>query len=129
MARDLETRCSGTSADSEAVLTEGDAMKNEKLKVGDRVAVYDNAVRMVGEITFIRSEDGRVAIDQNFGTGVCRMYHQKQCRRLVKKPRREFWLSIHDCSEPRVHRYHEPKLICGSGCKIEWIHVREVRRK
>lgn len=61
-----------------------------KFKVGDRVAVYghpditDGSARIVLAIM----DCGNLEIDRN------EFAHPKQCRRLVKKPRRRIWVPI-----------------------------------
>jgi hypothetical protein len=72
-------------------------MKNkEPLKVGDRVAVYTRDGRFPGTITTLYPEGSYrdtffVELDDERGET---HFHKKQCRRLVKKPKREFWLDF-----------------------------------
>lgn len=66
-----------------------------KFKVGDRVAVYPKAFeRMTGIIDSTHITDYTfmvVKLDERYGSDVY-TYHPKQCRRLVKKPRRRVWI-------------------------------------
>ena len=61
-----------------------------KFKACDRVAVYSGAGRWEGEITGIHDGLLRVLIG-----GSEAFWHPKQCRRLIKKKRREVWVSPH----------------------------------
>lgn len=66
-----------------------------KLKTGDRVAAYywddddRTATRIVG--TVFKSNKTETHIKDDNGVGL--MFCTKQCRRLVKKPRRRVWVS------------------------------------
>jgi hypothetical protein len=66
-----------------------------KFKVGDRVAVYDGGFILngnAGVITKIFSE-GKTVVKLDVETEYAAMptVHMKQCRRLIKKPRRRVW--------------------------------------
>lgn len=111
----------------------------KKIEVGQRVAVYGYLKNKYGNAEFWRGKrcvivnspcapdeyQAQPLEDPTWEVTV----HPKQCRRLVPRKRMEFWLSMHPCSVPRVHSRHDPELICGSGCKIEWVRVREVLPK
>lgn len=60
-----------------------------KFKVGDRVRVYQCEVKDTGTISDI-SEDGLIKV---VSKEVTYIVHYKQCRRLIKKKRREIWIS------------------------------------
>lgn len=64
-----------------------------KWKVGDRVAVYNDAARETGKIRQIF----KASIDVTLGSGCFGNYHPKQLRRLKPRPKepagaREFWI-------------------------------------
>lgn len=107
-------------------------MKRE-LKVGDRVAVYGlihdgelKPLRKTGIIENIR-EDGLLSVHSPHEVPF--LIHSKQCRHLVKKHRREWWIATHPCSIASVHAQYKPEMVCGNGCKIEWYRVREVKER
>lgn len=101
-----------------------DRKKPEKLKVGDRVALYCGG-RVVTNITAVFSSDGTVRTDHSGASVV----HPKQCRRLVKKPRRRVWVSVK--SAPGIW----PEVIFEDPTKsdhydaIEWTEFAEVKGK
>jgi hypothetical protein len=98
-------------------------MKKE-FKVGDRVAVYWYDGRFTGSILLL-SKEGSTGYRYfvRFNTGVDKWAHHKQCRRLVKKKRREFDLHFNhgDCEV----RLASDKAWIGN---TEVIRVREVRK-
>ena len=57
-----------------------------KFKVGDKVAIYCGRNRTVGEIEAIES-DGNIAIKDD-----SLIYHQKQCRKIVRKEPKYYWV-------------------------------------
>ncbi len=61
-----------------------------KFKVGDRVAIYEPFQRRIGWITG-SCIDGNVWIG-NEPHEMSYQIHSKQCRRLIKKKRREIWV-------------------------------------
>lgn len=89
-----------------------------KFKVGDRVAVYHRANREVGTVKDILNTGTlTVLIDDKW------FYrHEKQCRKLVKKKRREFWLYRHSNIELFTATIYKP-----SDKYFEVIKVREVK--
>lgn len=103
-----------------------------ELKKGDRVAVYyatySNAgpTRYTGRIVSISDDFGyHLKLDDGAGT----LYaHRKQVRKLVKKPKREFWVILCDKVEEhnkvRPTKDKEPVNICD---KCEMVKVREVK--
>lgn len=61
-----------------------------KFKVGDRVVVYHNASRIVGWLTEITGADSAVFQSDEMSRI---LVHPKQCRRLIKKKKKEIWVS------------------------------------
>jgi hypothetical protein len=104
-----------------------------KFNVGDRVAVYGPfgdyfaAGRMVGVING-EHKDGLEVLGDEGDRRVA--IHPKQCRRLVKKEREEFWLFIHkgDCPFTNVVMHSFSLRPAPCPCKAEVVHVREVRK-
>lgn len=61
-----------------------------KFKVGDWVHVYSGHLVYKGEVTEVREDLEMLQVKQ---LGVeARWYSPKQCRRVVKKPRRRIWV-------------------------------------
>lgn len=93
------------------------------LKVGDRVAVYDGVLKYCRTIEAI-APSGAVRI-----SGSTAWFHPKQCRRLVKKKRREWWINIYPDREGYAHA---TKKDADSGhrrnARTECVHVREVKK-
>lgn len=95
-----------------------------KFTVGQRVAVYDGIVRRVGTVAACEGEQIKIAEDECW-------YHPKQCRRLVKKPRREWEMQWAKAVKERitnaeaVHKLAEK--LRGCTCHSGWIeqHTRE----
>ena len=110
-------------------------MARNDLKVGDRVAVYGPRLCPAKNI-WEAGVGARIVgtIDQIHQGFIVRIEHERrlydvdihQCRRINRKFRKEFWIAQHQCSRPTVHAQKMEDMICGSGCKIEWIRVREV---
>lgn len=102
-------------------------MKNPK--IGEWVRAYDNfQVRWHsdGKVTSVNAD--RIQLDEKA------WYDRRQCVRLVKKKRREFWVVKHSCSieAPLVYDYKpgQSSYICPSSvCAVDVIHVREVKKK
>ncbi len=67
--------------------------KENKFKVGDRVAVYAHTLgRAVGEVSDVQ---GLPPYWLNVQTSTCGVVaHPKQCRKLVKKERRRVWVKF-----------------------------------
>lgn len=101
-------------------------------KVGERVKVYGNLRdSRRNEVLFVNGMPGTVADEEEKdGSITVKMdnpvfpdrgwVHIKQLRRLVKKPRREWWLRFSKSGEFYGLFYEEP-----ANC--ESVHVREVR--
>ena len=68
-------------------------MNRFQLEVGDRVAVYSRYQRLIGVVKEVTvqglicfAEDGFYSLHEDSP------FHPKQCRKLVKRERREWWL-------------------------------------
>lgn len=61
----------------------------KELKVGDRVAIYDDAIRSTGEVLSINQIDGNILVRG-------RWYHHKQLRLLTKRKAREWDVYVTD---------------------------------
>lgn len=94
-----------------------------KFNVGDRFRVY--AISDNGE-PFAIDDVVAYADTVMIRSSVGRIYHYKQCRKLVKKPRREFWIIACSKLSHQVYCTYTPKL-SEPCCKI--IKVREVKEK
>lgn len=92
-----------------------------KFKVGDRIAVYERGIRVVGNI----HNTQRGLIDLWTGEEVIGPFHPKQCRKL-KKPR-EVWLIFHKSSGTLDGTFFNPPMGCEDG--FELVHYREVRTR
>ena len=95
-------------------------------KEGDRVRVYDagGAGNYISTIEEVRSE--KVLVVKTPGNNLTFVFHQ-QCRKLVKKASREFWIRI--CPYDDEHEMFTPVRstpVCGH-CEV--IRVREVKEK
>lgn len=98
-------------------------MKRE-FKVGDSVSYYfidstENAAYGSGNIR--RIQDGKINVNG-------RWLHPKQCRRLVKKKRREFWLAKRPTPFDGWAAYEDIPPPGVKASAIEIIHVVEVRK-
>lgn len=101
-------------------------MTKEPLKVGDRVAVYGwlgnergFASGEIGDVTHASLEEVKVELDDIVNDDPY-VLHPKQCRRLKKKARREWWISK-ETGEVTSARNGEPVA------PHRWYHVREVK--
>ncbi len=75
-----------------------------KFKVGDRVVSYDSMGAITGQVLEIRNyELYLVGWDPAAATpnviNTAHIYHEKQLRRLVKKPRRNMWVNIYKATD------------------------------
>lgn len=100
----------------------------KEFKVGDRVALYLNDARVTGKITEIDGWKIRVLWKHPSAGNVYGWHHVKQCRRLVKKKRRE-WFMVFDHDQdncPYVYPSQETAKdhIPPAGFMV---HVREVK--
>lgn len=95
-----------------------------KFKVGDRVAVYSLRDPAKGSVLSINDLGHLIVlIDGYEGTNT---FHPKQCRRLVKKKRREFWVGIFHHSGAICAFNQKPNNVFGYD---EIIKMREVKEK
>ncbi len=100
-----------------------------KIKVGDRIRIYSNADIWTGLVEKIYP-NGRldyICISRGLSMGA----HIKQCRKLVKKAPREWWVNT---------KYYQYEVLFGERtgmlCRTTkpyntdgWICLREVRKK
>lgn len=67
-----------------------------KYSINDRVAVYENGVRFIGNVTKILEDKIEVWIVDT--SGICKAFvyvHEKQIRKIKpKKKAREFWIKL-----------------------------------
>lgn len=113
-----------------------------KISTGDRVRVYGHCINGqnhygdIGKVVAVNT-DHSVAVDTGLGKKIS-VVHPKQCRKLRKVMRREWWIAIPpNDSEFRPTIFDHPipvdediKLLSGKIWKItELIHVREVRKR
>ena len=67
--------------------------KMSKLNIGDRVAVYGDGDRLVGQVTEVGGMRISVLFD---GDSSPVEYFPQQCRKLIpRKPRREVWVNVY----------------------------------
>lgn len=99
-------------------------------KVGDRVRVYDwrngTSVGAVDHIT----RHGELCV--SFSDQDIKIFaYPKQCRRLVKKKRREYWIDIRQTENGVEPNYvlWEAEPVMNIQVRGELIHVREVKEK
>lgn len=90
-------------------------------QVGERVVIYDYVAGPINRIYTISNVNKDVlgVIDSNY---VFQYYHRKQCRRLVKKNRREIWVNP-DIIGLRLSPYVMPSPASG------WIRFIEAKKK
>lgn len=98
-----------------------------KLTVGDRVRVYGHSQIQRGNVVILLKDDIISVADETDGADY--VVHSKQCRKLVKKVRREFWIRI--CLHNGKHgdvvsTKYQPSAQCDFS---EVIRVREVKEK
>lgn len=106
------------------------------MRVSDRVRVYENTYSYVGhvvELDLIRDrvlvdiEDPKYAPNQNW-------VHRKQCRKLVKKPKRRIFLSTNVVNTVFSADHHGIDFNVVSIGKVPWDHscvefVEVIRKK
>ena len=100
-----------------------------KFKVGDRVCVYqsdeNSAFSCRGTVKEVNPRS--LTVNPDHSTKVYR-YHYKQCRKLVKKHCREFWIDLYSSGGVTVHKSKDTLESIGTSA-AERIHVREVKKK
>lgn len=83
-----------------------------KFKVGDRVRVYQGQgapeTQLIGEVAGIANENS-LCVAHGTQKAYVSYYHPKQCRRLVKKKRREWWILEHDLTVNSLSNPHDFK--------------------
>lgn len=99
-----------------------------KFKVGDRIVFYWSE-RLIGVVKNV--DDKGILTVQYSGSPCFYHVHPKQCRKLVKKKRREFWIEewpadIDSSNTFRRVMTFEPEDYIGQR---PYIHVREVLEK
>jgi hypothetical protein len=68
-------------------------MKNkEPLSPWSKIVFYNNGVRMPGLVEFVLSDE-QIQVISPREDHTRFVVHRKQCRRLVKKPKLEFWVA------------------------------------
>ena len=101
-------------------------MKTE-FKLADRVRVYHGEFEpYTGRISSIEGTSFKVQLDSD---GTMRFFHRQQLRKLVKKPRREFFIRVCTNSFCETKIVHENISGYKSCSLCEIIHVREVKKK
>ena len=104
-----------------------------EFQIGDRIAGYwtedaYTAHREAGTVTEAR-DNGVLKVRCDDGTG--NMFHHKQCRRLVKKKRREVWIAESDLNSADGDKWIQfgvnRALTCVNGDRL--IKFREVKEK
>lgn len=94
-----------------------------KFKVGDRVAVYENCKRFTGMVL----NDGHQSIQVELDDDRVLPFHPKQCRRLIKKPRRRIAVS-YDTGACEF----SVRLLSGDNIpndkEVEFIEVRKAKK-
>lgn len=93
-------------------------------KKGDRVRVYCTRP-FIGEVSYVDEPLDLVEVKEKGAGHSYGPFHVKQCRKLVKKPLREFWVNIYGNGCIFVHASKE----IADQFRAECIHVREVREK
>jgi len=101
----------------------------EPLKKGDRVAVYANGRRITGVVDRLGKGSffGQVYVSADSGVEYGEWAHPSQCRRLVKKKRREWWITVRK-TDGKVTDVSEVPL---GDLLAPWelVHVREVGKR
>jgi hypothetical protein len=104
-------------------------MAKEPLKVGDRVRVYDVCKETqlltsdTGTLRAIRPSGALFVAFNNWGFTSDTVWHPRQVVRLVKKPRREFWI---EPGLPEMTGHCGLYKVCQQP-REGYLHVREVR--
>lgn len=108
-----------------------------KLKVGDRVAAYEHGKRFTGTVRQLEMKQVALRFDEKFrGYDDSTSFHEKQCRKLVKSKRREWFLRVFENGRADVHSDastwpggSRPSHGTYHGDKWVAVRVREVRAK
>jgi hypothetical protein len=100
--------------------------KKSPFQVGDRVRVYGIVVRMFGageaikKVATVTSVDDELLILDDGGDAF--YAHPKQCRRLVKKERRRYWLN------PNISAHYDGTFWIDNKPHEGWIEFVEVKK-
>lgn len=102
-----------------------------KFKVGDRVAVYSRQHRGTGQVVQCFADGLEVVFDScpDSMRGI-RLWHPKQCRKLVKKKeRRRVWVAYNDDASIRAWNLTGdlPAKEIAGGAWTEFVEVRKKR--
>lgn len=104
-----------------------------KYSINDRVAVYENGVRFIGNVTKILEDKIEVWIVDTFG--ICKAFvyvHEKQIRKLKpKKKAREWWFKFNTSNYTITFNnetfYSAVQVVSVKPHNLDgWIHVKEV---
>ncbi len=101
--------------------------QKEPLKVGDRVKFYHSYSPNPYVCKILELFDDGMLLIKDEACGL-QTAHPKQCRRLVKKTPREFWIS-QGRSKTGTSRFWECCLYEEDPKMDDYIHVREVLKK
>ncbi len=104
-------------------------MMMSKIKVGDKIRIYSNADVWTGVVEKIYPNDHLDYISDD--DGLLYGSHIKQCRKLVKKTPREWWINTKDYEFDSMFGT-ETGVMCRSTepeNTDDWIRVREVKKK
>lgn len=112
----------------------------ESFKAGDRIRVYGHNLIPSLDGIVLRDvfHDGFLNVRPDEQKDVVISAHSKQCRRLVKKERKEWWIirwpeGDSDGTmyyEYKVEEYHEGLVMGKSGKEnVEFFRVREVKKE
>lgn len=99
-----------------------------ELKFGDRVAIYDSAVRRVGTVSAdpnsLRAPGLYVRPD---GLSTSILVLPQQCRRLKKKEKRRVWIDVNYASDAIYHGEATTTITRDkrSLAQIEFVEVRK----
>lgn len=94
-------------------------------EVGQRVAFYCGGRRDTGVIKKISELTGMVTVATDRADF---FVHPKQCRRLVKKERRRFWIDIEGAILSDKYLWRTNVMIKNPGLD-SWVEVVEVKKK
>lgn len=103
-----------------------------KFELGDAVKVYATLNGVVAETRGViegKRIDGMLLVD--FGSqykGLCAA-HPKQCRKLVKKPRRRVWIHLNDIGARNRDWPIVVESDLSEGSRIEFIEVKNKHKE
>lgn len=91
-----------------------------KFQKWDKVVIYQGTARYVAQVSHCDR-------DMVYFNNMTHPFHYKQCRKLVKKKRREFWIDLRDPAKNERRGLNvfwaEDKPVNETG----WIKVRECK--